>query len=252
MSALAKLKRAKEHLNTLKQAIETFHKSAPFEAFTEENKDGDLIFRVRIHKAVPEEEWSLLVGDLIHNLRSALDLRVSELVLANGNPVTRDHAFPLANSAQDYQRVSKGRLVGLTTSQIQVIDSLNPYGGGNTLLYELHALDILDKHRQLIIAGSAQQSVVIDPTELLRKMQADFEIPPMPIAIRPAERDFPLKDGSELFSIKKAARADGVGEKVGFPFEIAYSDGNNPYGEPLIPKMEALTTEVERILGLLK
>ena len=251
MSATAKLERAKKHLIDLKAGIEKFHKSVPFEVFKEENEAGDLVFRVKIHKAVPEGEWSLIVGDLVHNLRAALDLRISELVRANGNAISRDHAFPFANNVHDYQRVSGGRLVGLTPSQIQTVDSLNPYGGGNSLLWELHTLDILDKHRQLIISGSAQQSVIVDPTEILRKMQPDWNIPSMPIALRPAERDFPLKDGSELFSIKKAARSDGVGENVGFPFEIAYSDGSNTYGEPLVPKMEALVTEVKRILGLL-
>lgn len=253
MSAIAKLNRGKEHLARLRQVIDEYHASAPFSGVCEEEKEtGDLVYRVKIIKPVPSEELGLLVGDLVHNLHSALDLRVSELVVANGNTPTKDHAFPFSRIAQEIQNVAARCLIGVSPAHTQLIIGLSPYQGGNDLLWELHYLDILDKHRQLIIAGSAQQSVIIDTSAMLRKMRPEWNIPEMPIAIRPAERDFPLVDGAELFRVKKAARTEGVEGKVGFPFEIAYSDGNNAYGEALLPKMEAMANEVERVLTQLQ
>ncbi len=253
MSAIAKLNRGKEHLARLRQVIDEYHASTPFRALCEEEKEtGDLVYRVKIIKPVPSEELGLLVGDLIHNLHSALDLRISELVVANGNTPTRDNAFPFSKTAQEIQNVSTRCLIGVSTTQAQLIIGLNPFQGGNSLLWELHHLDILDKHRQLIITGSAQRSVIIDPSVRFRKMQPEWNIPGISIAIQPVERVFPLVDGVELFRVKKVARTEGLEEKVGFHFEIAYSDRNNAYGEVLLSKMEAMVTEVERVLTQLQ
>jgi hypothetical protein len=79
---------------------------------------------------------------------------------------------------------------------------------GSDTLWKLHKLNNVDKHRVLITAGSAFQSVNIGP-HLGREMQKQLastplasklsELPPLDLFLRPADRLVPLKQGDELF-----------------------------------------------------
>jgi hypothetical protein len=252
MSAIAKLNRAKKHFSDLAKTIHEYHSSVPFNAICEDEA-GDLVYRVKINKPVPAIELSLIIGDLIHNLHSALDLRISELVISNGNIVTRGNAFLFAENMSEIEKIYPSRLEGLSLNHIQKVIALKPYKNGNPLLWELHHLDIIDKHRELIIAGSAQESVIIDPSFFMKSMNPELDIPEMPIAIKAGAPSFPLTDGTEIFCIKKPARSvNDFEQKVGFSFQISYSDGTNIHGEPLIPKMEEMIKEVENILNQLQ
>lgn len=252
MSATAKLKRAKKHFADLKEVIEIYHRNSPFQAVGEnEVETGDLVYRLKINHPPPAEELASIFGDLIHNLHSTLDLRIFELVIANGNAPTKNTSFPFCVSPQQFQECCNRSLLGLSAPQAKIVESLNSYKGGNGLLWELHFQDIIDKHRQLLIAGSAHHSVEIDVTAPLRRMNPGFDIPPMGIALSPADREFPLTDGYELYRVMKQARDDGADEKAIFRFEVAYSDGSNVYGEPLLPRAEAFIGVVEGVLSTL-
>ena len=47
---------------------------------------------------------------------------------------------------------------------IDAIDAIKPYKGGNDTLWQLHRLNVVDKHRLLVTVGSSFQSLDIGPT----------------------------------------------------------------------------------------
>ena len=54
---------------------------------------GDQVFKFRVRAPIPVD-LSLVIGDAVHNLRSALDHLAWQLVLANGQTPTTQTAYP--------------------------------------------------------------------------------------------------------------------------------------------------------------
>lgn len=108
------------------------------------------------------ERWSLVLGDALHNLRSALDHLIWQLVILNtGKKGGTENLFPIATTGSRYWSISKnGRqslrdraLKGVSDEHRAVIDRLQPYRtpefGPTKLLRTLRDLSNYDKHRLL-------------------------------------------------------------------------------------------------------
>jgi hypothetical protein len=102
-----------------------------------------------------------IAGDVIHNLRSALDHLAQHLALVYTPTLTdkelRGVEFPIAKTFAEYKDSKARKVKGIHPNAIEAIDSLKPYGDGDgqfsTLLWRLHALDNIDKHRNLFTVG---------------------------------------------------------------------------------------------------
>lgn len=95
-------------------------------------------------------------GDVIHNLRSALDHLAWELAKwETGLPREPNKCcFPIGWSLDNYKIIKKGGAVtGMSPEAKNAIDDLRPYKTGNEPLWRIHHLDIVDKHRHLLVAG---------------------------------------------------------------------------------------------------
>lgn len=152
-SSQSKIARAKEHLKNVELEITSFFNLHPnFIAHETDPKTGEQIWKVGNEVAPVPTRIGLIVGDCLHNFRSALDHLVWELASVNGGRPTQETAFPLC---KDIARIAKyncgkvSKLKGLSEPQIAIIDELQPANGGNIYLWWLHRLDITDKHRHL-------------------------------------------------------------------------------------------------------
>lgn len=97
---------------------------------------------------------AVLMGDSIHNARSALDHLIGALVIANGNKETDTTGFPLWKDEASYFRARPGSAVGISDAALRVLYSLRPYREGNPDLWMLHRLDVTDKHRLLLATAA--------------------------------------------------------------------------------------------------
>ncbi len=255
-----KVERAKEHISNLEALDQGFLQSNPYEIIPYDEPDtGDLIFKVKV-SAQPPLRWGAIVGDTIHNLRSSLDLLVCELVRANGEKVKPNTGFPVFKSATASANAFKsgppGQVKGAPKAAVDLIKKAKPYDGGNDALWRLHQLDIADKHKLLIAVGSAHRNVIVDFGAIHRNSIASHfgvdpsEIPSAPIAIRPADRQFPLKDGAEVFRMATAVRGSDMDMNPQFTFEIAFGEGEIVKGEPLLETLHELVQFVEGFIKL--
>lgn len=244
----ARIVRAKELLAGLKKEIVNFFDSKPYEAVEEEEQDTrDLVVKLKIN-ALPPEQWKITTGEIIHHLRAALDLWVHDLIVKNGNTPTKETSFPIFDKETDFRKFASTKLVGIDSKSLTFIMGLNLFQSGNQTIWKLHKLDIEDKHHKLIITGSAHKSVVIDFGQMFRGMHPGKEFPDMPIALQPADRDFPLQDGSILYRVPAEARESHPSKLPKYEFEIAYSDGNIVKDEPLITSLDSFVNAVEKII----
>jgi hypothetical protein len=102
--------------------------------------------------AGPPEDFGAVVGDVVHNLRAALDLMACDLVRAgNGDP--KNVYFPFCDRPEDLDKVLKDKNFNRAGAKaIALLKELKPYRGGNVALRAIHDLDIQDKHKSLIPA----------------------------------------------------------------------------------------------------
>lgn len=90
-------------------------------------------------------------GDVVHNLRSALDHLAYQLTMVGTPSVepSRRIEFPIAKDATTYESEKARKVQGMRPEAIEAIDRLQPYKGGcnGDILWRLHELDNINKHR---------------------------------------------------------------------------------------------------------
>jgi hypothetical protein len=247
-----KFQRAREHIAELERRGREFMETKPFEVYEEEEKDsGDLLTRVRVHNQ-PPPELSLVIGDIVHNCRTALDHLAWQLVLANGATPGDNTAFPIARSKDSFPSFAKKCLKGVSKQAFSAVEALKPYPGGDDPFWRLHQLDIEDKHHLLIPVGAAHRNVTLSMSFLGWEDLEPVKAPP--IALRPADRQYPLQDGAVVFRVMKAAREadqEHWRTEYGFTFELAFGDGTSVAGEPVLPTLANLVEEINQRVKLL-
>lgn len=146
-----KIARARKHLAELRGLVATYIASDPVSFLTEivRTEERTEIRWTMNSKAAPEET-SAVVGDVIHNLRSALDLMACELVRAAGGS-DDDVYFPFAKQEDEFDEMIKRRRFDRAgKAAVELLCQFKPYRGGNLALRALHDLNIRDKHQSLI------------------------------------------------------------------------------------------------------
>ena len=159
--ARAKIDRAQSHLADLQQQVTDWLSTAPEPQFTQEVLDGGYTHVVRLVQAPKTPVyWSLIVGDVLHNLRSALDLLAWQAVIAGGGTPGNKTAFPIY-SHNIKQAGDKGvslALKGAPYDLLEAIRRFQPYNRcpnrdalRGDALWLLHRLNIEDKHHLLLV-----------------------------------------------------------------------------------------------------
>src|SRR4051812_8089914 len=120
----AKLDRAKEHQNELQEEGQRFLADASFQVDVDvDPKSGWHEVRLVRVPSVPLR-LCVIVGDLVHNLRSALDHLVWQLVLLEGRTPGGHNRFPIYKDVDVFhdrvtlpaRRTQRGPLGGITVA----------------------------------------------------------------------------------------------------------------------------------------
>jgi hypothetical protein len=143
-----KIERATHHADQLAREVDSFLEERPFRVVLEIRDDGRHAWTFRT-KPIPKE-LSTIVGDIVHNLRAALDLLTCDLVRLNGQS-DKGVYFPFAGDAAELEKMIKDRHIDRAGPDIvELVRSMKPFKGGNIKLRAIHDLDITDKHKTLI------------------------------------------------------------------------------------------------------
>jgi len=155
-----KIERAYKHLDELEAVVHSLGEQTLMTIRIERESET-----VRpVLKADPVLIYGLeipaIAGDVVHNLRSALDHLAFQLVSAGveageTRPNGRwfDIQFPILYSFANYEDKKSQVLQGAQQDAIDAIDKLKPYQGGDNRLWLLRQLDNTDKHSFIILPG---------------------------------------------------------------------------------------------------
>jgi hypothetical protein len=225
-----KIKRATRHTEELREDIRSFMRRKPFVLRIEDGGSGQHNWTIRVRRQIPKE-FSAIIGDVLHNLRAALDLLACDLVRLNGGN-DKDVYFPFCNSVDDLDETIRKRKIDRAASDVvDLIRSFKPYKGGNVALRAIHDLDIMDKHKALI------------PTAEMMGLP-NFTSAALTFT---NNRIGPIRDGMVAIRMPAASKLRVGQELEGkfhllFPFESAFN------GSEVIPTLQELTELVSGII----
>ncbi len=162
----AKIGWAKCHLAALKESVEDTLQTHPYRFVGQmDAKTGEYVLSAHDLPAM-DPTWSLRVGDVVHNLRSALDHLAWQLVILDGAKPDEKTLFPVRKSAVSKTGQSAPTQLRPAVRNREILDALEsvqPYLGpdgqpanyAENPLWRLHRLDIIDKHRLLLVVRAA-------------------------------------------------------------------------------------------------
>lgn len=145
---LSKVERAKKHIEDLHVSLKAFWDSEPNRiTFQDDLKERERSYYLVSVADIPLEILNI-IGDVLHNLRSALDHVAYALPLAHGVKERSWNQFPIVESAAKYMSADvRGKVQTFRQDVVKAFDALKPYKGGNDTLWRLHELNKIDKHR---------------------------------------------------------------------------------------------------------
>jgi hypothetical protein len=171
--ARLKLLRAREHLEVLGDELAAFTAGEPYRIAHEPNADGsEHIFRTQVLKE-PPTLLSVIIGDALQNMRSALEHLVWGLAFKDkGSEPSRSTSFPIYRTEAAFFQTDKNTSSGYSAgsgmhkiSEIKrvavktAIQQLQPYKTGHDELYILNELARVDRHQSLRTIGGANRTV---------------------------------------------------------------------------------------------
>ena len=164
-SVRAKLARGQEHAQAIKDEMAAWMNRHPYNITQQPNSDSTRYSLIlRENEAAPFLRWTLIFGDFLNNLRSALDYLVYSVAMFESKsslpPYEGNLAFPLAKSQPEFIETARRRLGDISLPVQAVFERFQPYNRPHPhlppLLGILRDCNNRDKHRlvKLIYGGS--------------------------------------------------------------------------------------------------
>ncbi|HSY35783.1 MAG TPA: hypothetical protein VK814_08545 [Acidobacteriaceae bacterium] len=226
----AKYDRAEKHIKDFRSAVAAFGDANRDHVGKKTNEEtGDLIYYLKSVPVIPVE-ISLILGDAIHNLHSSLDYLAHAIVRPVGARAIKDTKFPIRDTSDGFDAALQGCIQGARDYCLQIFRRIQPYQRGNGhALWQLHKLDIIDKHRLPLTASYSPMARTITPEER-KKLDTVFsrvtQNPTLKSLSVPHQiigasvPTFPMHEGQILASLPAA----DAQHQMGFSFGVALNE----------------------------
>lgn len=146
----AKVERARETMDELKPLILAYVAPGAVEVFHEfDSKEREHRFYLRSKEPAPLR-MRILAGEVLQQLRSALDHLTWQLALLSTQSPRNTTEFPVFRKSEDYLRDRRKKIGDVPIPAQEIIDSLQPFHDPHpedNNLWVLHRLANDDKHR---------------------------------------------------------------------------------------------------------
>jgi hypothetical protein len=252
-SAFLKVDRAAKYVADLS---ELFRKNRPFSYCVETNtQTGQRATFAKKNEAVINEA-ALICGDIVHNLRTALDHAYWSIV----SPRTTDDRerekiqFPFSKTEAFLSKAIQNRLAHWAgTGLYCALNQLKPHGdkGGNELLYLIHEADLVDKHRLLIPTANYTKL----STDEIRHQVPDFPMNMQNVGMVGGHRDVVWINRSVPRDQLGSVRPPTVNifeREIDVPVDIVFIVGRLGKFRPVILTLNALVDTTRQTIKIIR
>jgi hypothetical protein len=234
-----KVKRAEKHIRDLDVLLSTL--ANLYSLAVEQDSRQKISFLKFDIQTSPQEliDCALVIGDALHNLRSALDVLYYGQVVGQ----TRYTRFPILDTREKLVVTLENALEKKQiTPEIYslILDTVQPYEAGNYPLWFLDKLNIRDKHQLLI---PVEKLMRFDNIRLEDDKQ-------MPVSAR---QFYLMEDSSRMRIIDSESRNITVKDKGKATTAIFFSvAGSFIQDQTVIPTLNGIAEEVTRTIEAFK
>lgn len=236
--ARLKLRRGKEHSYALEIEARKFWDADPYALVHERNgQEFPNLLRFKLTKPMPQHAWGLILGDAVHNIRSALDYIVWRL--AGSHLDDRTSVFPIYASEDDWNRAQwRFQRRPIHPDALAYIKTLQPYTRPDpkrAKLWLLQELDARDKHKLITTTESITRASYIGGTgQILIPYDA-------------VEK--PIHDGAVIIEYADPSEA-AMNLKFEFSFRIVFERGlfSDTDDFEVLPSLHSVAEAVEVII----
>jgi hypothetical protein len=187
-------------------------------------------------EALPAEDAAVMIGDALHNLRSALDILWHDIIIECGGRVSKYSRFPIRDTADELKAPLNNLL---KEKQIEgevhnfLLNDVKPYQTGNYNIWALDDLNIRDKHQLLIPVLK-----IMHITEVSFEDECGKEWPLNSFLVADQSWTLQLKEffGKNLHMKNKGGAASTIFFSSDSPFK----------GTRVIPALDGIAKEVSR------
>lgn len=147
LAPMAKIERTKTQIEEFHVAVRKFLDATPYKIVSTIYPDADEeVWSFRLTQKLPPD-LSVRCGEILHNLRTALEQTLIEVIVTRDNGVQTGIAFPIGKDEEKFRDALRKQEKRLPPDAVPLIEALKPYKGGNNLLWLLHNTNRDDKHR---------------------------------------------------------------------------------------------------------
>ncbi|MCL4369267.1 MAG: hypothetical protein M1337_08930 [Actinobacteria bacterium] len=243
-SAKLKLAWAAHDLELLETDSTAFYAQKPGPFAVDREVEGLYhVLRHRVVREPPLDLWSLIIGDVVHNARSALDhlaWQLAERHSPDRPQPDRLTMFPIFDDERVYRRLGARRLRWIEPRAAGIIEGLQPYkhADGSDLLLLLEELDVADKHKLLTTTTPFFQA-----SDLRVTGPSGTEYPPVTAASAGT-----VEDGAELKRFIYPEEPD-VKVQGHIEYQIGFADGLGR-GKEVAAALHDVLVAVGDVLGV--
>jgi hypothetical protein len=231
-SSRRKIANAEKHHLNLHREIEAFERLNPYKRVVEPHPDkpDHVVHKVKLTKELPVSIADT-VGDIVQNLRNALDNATYAVAVASGRVNPKNAAFPFARSVAEMAN-SLGRSKDVPKEIQSLFCGFQPYLGGDEVLWTLNEMCVADKHKMVIPIGTGIVSAGVNV-----QGTGFFEMPTPHVWNR-------TKNEMELITLGPKAEYH---YDLSFHVFVAFNDIEIVDGKPVLRVLYALGRKVQSI-----
>ena len=207
---LAKIARAEELKEEFGTPFDEWVEQKPIGVKGRQDPGSDwFVMTFHILSALPIR-LGVIFGDMLNNLRGALDHLIWQLALANNGTPSRGNAFPVVNDPSVWPSARSDSLKGVSDTCAEDVRAVQPFHEGRQAPFHwlalLNEVNNINKHR--VIAPVLISSFAWEPTfELNRPAEAGDQVIDDP---HPPPVGATLGDGQVLRRVKVTSRRDDL------------------------------------------
>lgn len=251
-----RMERADEKIDELAAKVTAFLDTKPYEVIGQfYPKTGQYVLRGYVHGSTPKT-FSLHAAEVAHQLRSCLENLATVLARTYSKHAPDGTGFPIFLNPAAFSALSETtgapsgksglyKIRGLHPDPQAAIERLQPYNRGKELdpLWQLHVIDIIDKHgRDIEPAATIPEKVGVG----IRNMWG-VELHVERLGVRPG----PFKNGTVVGTmtfIVPNPDAAYVEMNTDIAFDVAFNPKGPARGGRIIPTLRELSQHVREVV----